>query len=242
MPIVSISKIASLLLVSVAEQAGLSLTWSQTPKTGFLVMITCIWSTDSSGYLHQYWKNAYGLDRCQGRGNTAPHPNGNIFILSMYVYLQVSFIHCHPQDLYTRDGSTGVYKLSTPSSWTYVTIFGTRHRKYKSQKKRLLVEILRCFESLTFLHQKLYFGSHSNYRCSHASFQRIRKNCKPTKWWFIMSPPIGLGDILFLPWSSVHLSVTKSCPLCDSKTIWEIFMKLYTNVKLHETTCRVQEP
>ena len=35
--LVSISEISSLLLVSTAEQAGLSLTWSQTPMTGFLV-------------------------------------------------------------------------------------------------------------------------------------------------------------------------------------------------------------
>ena len=35
-PLVSISEISSLCLASVAEQAGLSLTWSQTPKTGFL--------------------------------------------------------------------------------------------------------------------------------------------------------------------------------------------------------------
>ena len=39
MPLVSISEISILWLVSVAEQAGLCLTcWSQTPKTGFLVM------------------------------------------------------------------------------------------------------------------------------------------------------------------------------------------------------------
>ena len=61
----------------------------------------------------------------------------------------------------------------------------------------------------------------------------------------IMSPPVGLGDILFLPWSSVcHKIVSichKSCPLCNSKTVWDIFMKLYTNVKQHETTCRAQE-
>ena len=37
-PLVSISKISSLYLASVAAQASLSLTWSQTPKTGFLVM------------------------------------------------------------------------------------------------------------------------------------------------------------------------------------------------------------
>ena len=36
-PLVSISEISSLYLASVAEQAGLSLTWLQTPKTGFLV-------------------------------------------------------------------------------------------------------------------------------------------------------------------------------------------------------------
>ena len=36
-PILAESKISSLQLVSVAKQAGLSLTWSETPKTGFLV-------------------------------------------------------------------------------------------------------------------------------------------------------------------------------------------------------------
>ena len=35
-PLVSISEISSIYLASVAEQAGLSLSWSQTPKTGFL--------------------------------------------------------------------------------------------------------------------------------------------------------------------------------------------------------------
>ena len=37
-PLVSISEISSLYLVSVTVQTGLSLPWSQTPKTGFLVM------------------------------------------------------------------------------------------------------------------------------------------------------------------------------------------------------------
>ena len=36
-PLVSISEISSLYLASVAAQADLSLTWSKTPKTGFLV-------------------------------------------------------------------------------------------------------------------------------------------------------------------------------------------------------------
>ena len=35
MPVVSISEISSFYLASVAEQAGLCLSWSQTPKTGF---------------------------------------------------------------------------------------------------------------------------------------------------------------------------------------------------------------
>ena len=38
-PLVSISEISSLYLASVAAQAGLSLTLSETPKTGFLVMM-----------------------------------------------------------------------------------------------------------------------------------------------------------------------------------------------------------
>ena len=37
-PLVSISEISSLYLASGAAQAGLSLPWSQTPKTGFLMM------------------------------------------------------------------------------------------------------------------------------------------------------------------------------------------------------------
>ena len=37
--LVSISKILNLYLASEAEQPGLSLTWSQTPKTGFLVTV-----------------------------------------------------------------------------------------------------------------------------------------------------------------------------------------------------------
>ena len=36
-PLISITKISSLYLASVAAQAGWSLTWSQIPKTGFLV-------------------------------------------------------------------------------------------------------------------------------------------------------------------------------------------------------------
>ena len=37
LPLVSIYEIASLYIASVATKAGLCLTWSQTPKTGFLM-------------------------------------------------------------------------------------------------------------------------------------------------------------------------------------------------------------
>ena len=37
MSLVSVTKISRLMLASLAEPAGLSLTWSETPKTGFLV-------------------------------------------------------------------------------------------------------------------------------------------------------------------------------------------------------------
>ena len=64
-PLGSISEISSLYLASVAEQAGLSLHWSQTPKTGFLVTrLICLvllyisragtWSHNSEGmFSHQ---------------------------------------------------------------------------------------------------------------------------------------------------------------------------------------------
>ena len=42
-PLVSVSKISNLWLVPVAEQAGLCLTWSQTPKTDFLVTRLIYW-------------------------------------------------------------------------------------------------------------------------------------------------------------------------------------------------------
>ena len=48
-PLVSISEISSLCLAAVAAQAGLSLPWSQTPKTGFLVTsLNCFMHFDSS--------------------------------------------------------------------------------------------------------------------------------------------------------------------------------------------------
>ena len=46
-PLVSISEISRLYLASAAEQAGLSLPWSQTPKTGFLATRHILFYADS---------------------------------------------------------------------------------------------------------------------------------------------------------------------------------------------------
>ena len=45
MPIVAITKISRLSLASVAEQAGLSLTWSDTPKGKFSHNEAQMWSS-----------------------------------------------------------------------------------------------------------------------------------------------------------------------------------------------------
>ena len=60
----------------------------------------------------------------------------------------------------------------------------------------------------------------------------------------IMSPPEGLGDILFFPVRpSVCLSVRhKSCPLYNSKTVKDISMKLDILIKQDKMMCHAQEP
>ena len=60
--LVSISEISSLLLLaSVAVQAGLSLTWSKTPKTGFLVMRLMCASGKSIKLILQYFFFLFSL-------------------------------------------------------------------------------------------------------------------------------------------------------------------------------------
>ena len=49
-PLVSIPEISSLYLAYVAAQAGLSLSWSQTPKTGFLVTRLILQSVSFRNY------------------------------------------------------------------------------------------------------------------------------------------------------------------------------------------------
>ena len=48
-PLVSISEISSLYTVSVAEQAGFGLTWSQTPEDSF--------SHDMAYFIHDFYTN-----------------------------------------------------------------------------------------------------------------------------------------------------------------------------------------
>ena len=72
MPLVSVYEISSLWLASVTEQAGLSLEWSQTPKTGFLVTrlgymdtnVPKLWGYMSKyfgfkGYFSKYFRDSY---------------------------------------------------------------------------------------------------------------------------------------------------------------------------------------
>ena len=85
--------------------------------------------------------------------------------------------------------------------------------------------------------------------CSHASLITVHQFVLQIYCWqtsFLCLPPLGFGDILFLQGSSVCLSiclsVTKSCPLRNLKTVQDIIMKLHVNINHHWTTCGAQEP
>ena len=59
-PVFAISKVSRLYLASVAEQTGLSLTWSKIPKTGFLVTWLKLWlSRNISQRVWTFQKNRY---------------------------------------------------------------------------------------------------------------------------------------------------------------------------------------
>ena len=57
-----------------------------------------------------------------------------------------------------------------------------------------------------------------------------------------VSPLEGSGDILFFPFLSVCLSVTKSCLLYNLKTIRDISKKLHTFVKHIQMMCHAKKP
>ena len=54
-PLVSLSEFSSLYLASVAVQVGLSLTWPQTPKTGFLVTRLISDSAQNTIMILSFW-------------------------------------------------------------------------------------------------------------------------------------------------------------------------------------------
>ena len=65
-PLVSISKLSRLWLVSVAEQVSLSLIWSQTPKIGFLVTSSYC---NGPKFADRYaWANSADPDQTAPRG------------------------------------------------------------------------------------------------------------------------------------------------------------------------------
>ena len=58
---------------------------------------------------------------------------------------------------------------------------------------------------------------------------------------FAFHTPVEEGRIMSCP-PSVRLSVNFSCPLHNSDTVQDIFMKLGTNINHHQTMCGEQEP
>ena len=48
-----------------------------------------------------------------------------------------------------------------------------------------------------------------------------------------MSPHFRVGRHIVLPWLSVCLSVTKSCLLCNLKTVQDILMERHRNINQH---------
>ena len=69
-------------------------------------------------------------------------------------------------------------------------------------------------------------------------------NCSREHSKFLCLTSTGRGDIFFLMvCQSVCPSVhhKKSCPLCNLKTLRDIFMKVYRNIQHHRMRCRMQE-
>ena len=75
------------------------------------------------------------------------------------------------------------------------------------------------------------------YKILHLAIQSV--TICPSKTGCIMLCPLSICLSACL---SVHLSVNFSCPLRNSDTIQDIFMKLGTNINHSQTKCREQEP
>ena len=67
-----------------------------------------------------------------------------------------------------------------------------------------------------------------------------------SKQGIFMSPAGTVGRHIVFPLASVHLSVclsvTKSCPLYNLKTVSDISTKFHTFVRHIQTTCHAQDP
>ena len=85
-PLVSISEISSLSLASLAAQAGLCLTWSQTPKTGFLGT-RLLWFC-------RFYYGAFHVESCLGLCSRVFSPfNTVITRLGMRELVHVLLVH-----------------------------------------------------------------------------------------------------------------------------------------------------
>ena len=63
---------------------------------------------------------------------------------------------------------------------------------------------------------------------------------EPYLWLYPLHMKYAMGYIVFV--FSLCVCQRFSCPLHNFKTAWHIFMKLHTNVKHHETTCKTHDP
>ena len=89
-PLVSISEISKLNLASVAEQAGLSRTWSEIPKTGFLVtrLISCNWI---SRQMHAY-KACWTFGCAKTEGSDVSWSHFSLGSMLEFAWISISWI------------------------------------------------------------------------------------------------------------------------------------------------------
>ena len=80
--------------------------------------------------------------------------------------------------------------------------------------------------------QDIFMKIGTNINALSDNVQRIRPVIPST---FFMACPLSIH-------LSVHPSVNFLCPLHNSDTVQDIFMKLGTNINHHQTMCREQEP
>ena len=178
--------------------------------------------TFSPGYQTKYFEISVVWDSQSGMS----------FTLFMYVELKLERKESRTVELRNViDSTLFIHSKNVCDQCLFCTLFP---QVYLWHTLINLTQFLQQVSNVCCLHLRMTLNSVHLLKLQIRCYVPVGCNCTP----LIMSPPVGLGDIWFLPWSSV----TKSCLLCNSKTVWDIFMKLYTNVKNYETTCRAQEP